>query len=114
MKLLGKRRSERQRPKRRAGTDRDEALLFGCFTNAHDIQSGPGIWAKGGAYKRDRQLGTVEYRATLATVGRDIFGGCKVSADPLQRDADQFAALDLLKTAISVRKPLRRKIGQRR
>ncbi|OIQ65002.1 hypothetical protein GALL_534440 [mine drainage metagenome] len=114
MKLFGERGCQWQRPEWRARTDRYETLAIGGFADPHHIQPGPGVWAQCGAHERDRQLRAIEQWTALAAIGRHIFGGRKVGADPLQRDADQFTALDPLKAAIPVRKPLRREICQRR
>ena len=114
MKLFGQRRCQRQRPERRARTDRYEALTIGGFTDPHHIQPGPGVRAQCGAHERDRQFRAIEQWMALAAIGRHIFGGREIGADPLQRDTDQFTALDPLKAAIPVRKPLRREICQRR
>src|SRR5258705_4180141 len=60
---------------------------------------------------RNRQLGAFEQRIARIAISRHIFGGRKVGADPLQRDPDQFAALDALQAPIPVRKPLRGNTG---
>jgi len=61
-----------------------------------------------------RTLPTTRSLRTTDSAYRDwphIFRGRKVGADPLQRDPDQFAALDSLQTRFQFGKPLRGNTG---
>ena len=75
---------------------------------------GPAFGPERRAHERDGQFRSVEQRMARIAIGRNIFGRGEIGRDPLQRDADHFAALDAIDAAIPVRQPLRGDAGERR